>query len=222
MKTYPKARHNDSFSITYRPYFLNHHSHPLIPYMTGSVPKDDLAEKKLAHLSPEQRDALRKKMDRIGQAVGVHFRYGGLVGPTRDAHRLVYASRKMGARQETLEDDDDDSERSKFRTVQDRLVEGLLSAYHEQERDIADRQTLRDIALVAGMTDQEIDEALSSEDVARAVDEEQEEYRLVAEGKGVPVYVIQGQHRIEGAQDPSDFFDVFIKVKEAEEANSTA
>ena len=161
-----------------------------------------MTEKKLAHLTLEQRDALRQKMDRIGQAAGIHFRYGGMVGPTVDAHRLVYVSRRRGT---TGHDQ-----------VQVRLVEGLLAAYHEQERDIADRATLRQIGLEAGLEEKDIEEAWSSEEVARAVREEQEKYRELAQGKGVPVYIIRGEHRIDGAQDPSDFFEVFLQVKEAD------
>ena len=196
-KTYPGARKDDSFTFTYRPYFLNH-AEGLV-HFGSSLPKSQVAEHKLGHLSQDQRDALRAKMDRIGRGVGITWRYGGNIGPTQDAHRLAYVSRRKSAE------------------VQSALVEGLLAAYHEHERDISDRETLRGIALEAGMTGDEVDEAFSSEEVARSVDEEQEKYRQVARGKGVPVYLIQGeQHRIEGAQDPSEFFDIFIKVKEAD------
>ena len=195
-KTYPNARTDDSFALTYRPYFLNYAGSHIS--FDSSLPKSQVAEKKLGHLSQDQRDALQARMERNGRGVGITFRWGGNIGPTQDAHRLVYVSRRKAG------------------DVQSALVEGLLAAYHEQERDIAKRDTLREIALEAGMTGDEVDEAFSSEEVARCVDEEQEKYRRVAEGKGVPLYIIQGEHRIDGAQDPSEFFDVFIKVKEAD------
>lgn len=197
-KTYPNARTADSFTLIYRPYFLNHPGSPIS--FTTSLPKSQVAEQKLGHLSQDRRDALRDRMDKVGRAVGIQFRYGGNIGPTQDAHRLVYVSRRKGG------------------DVQSRLVEGLLAAYHEQERDIADRLALRSIALEVGMSGEEVSEAFFSEEVARAVDEEQDRYCGVARGKGVPVYVIQGEHRIEGAQDASEFLDVFIKVKEADVA----
>jgi predicted DsbA family dithiol-disulfide isomerase len=33
---------------------------------------------------------------------------------------------------------------------------------------------------------------------------------------GVPMFIIQGVHRIDGAQDPSEFIEIFSKVKEDE------
>lgn len=191
-KTYPSARTHDTFTITYRPYYLSAHSN-----LTHSVPKSQLAEKKLGHLSQDKRAALTRKMEQVGRAVGIHFKYGGMIGPPQDAQRLVYMSRGKS-------------------DVQGRLVERLFEAYHEQERDIADRETLREIATAAGLSDEDVDEALMSEEVARVVDEEEAKYREVAREKGVPVYVIQGEHRVDGAQDASDFMEIFVKIKEAE------
>jgi len=33
---------------------------------------------------------------------------------------------------------------------------------------------------------------------------------------GVPVFIIQGVHRIDGFQDPQQFVEIFVKVKQGE------
>ncbi|KAF6798127.1 DSBA-like thioredoxin domain-containing protein [Colletotrichum sojae] len=191
-RTYPDGKH-DVFAITWRPYYLNYNPHP------HSVDKSVLAETKLADMTPERRAALTRRMDQIGRSIGINFAWGGIIGPdTRDAHRLVRLGRSQGP------------------GVQDAVVEGLFEAYHELERDISDKEVLRGVAVAVGMDAVEVEEFLASDTGTDEVDEEEKRTREVAGGSGVPTFVIQGVHRLEGAQDPSDIYEVFVKVKEAE------
>ncbi|KAF6807334.1 hypothetical protein CPLU01_15807 [Colletotrichum plurivorum] len=195
-KTYPDGK-QDSFSITWRPYYLNYNPHP------HSVDKSALAETKLADLTPERRAALTRRMEQIGRSVGIGFRWGGMIGPdTCDAHRLVRLGRGKGPE------------------VQDALVEGLFEAYHELERDISDKKVLRDVAVSAGIDAVEVEEFLASDTGTDEVNEEEKRIREVAGGSGVPTFVIQDAHRLahrlEGAQNPSEIYEVFVKVNEAE------
>ena len=139
-------------------------------------------------------------MSRLGSNAGIVFRYGGRVGRTADAHRLVRAA--------PLE-------------VADALVEGLLRAFHEEERDIADRTVLREIATAAGMKGEDVERAFGDGDVARAVDEEEGYWRGRVEGKGVPVYLVRSdgeeeEMRVDGSQDPGAWYELFVSIKEGQ------
>jgi predicted DsbA family dithiol-disulfide isomerase len=129
-----------------------------------------------------------------------------MIGRSKDAHRLVHVA---SARQ---------SQTDGRESVTDALVESIMRAFHEEERDITDRKLLRELATTAGMTKDHIEEAFQSEEIGRTVDEEADKYRAMIEGAGVPTYFINGGQRIDGSQDPADWFELFVKVKEGEEA----
>lgn len=215
-KTYPGARINDTFVISYRPYYLNY----VTPESEASsnedgsatsVPRSELAEIKLKGMSQEKRDALQSKMSSIGQASGINFKYGGMIGRTKDAHRLVHLAATKNGRFTGEEKEGGEKEAG----VTDQLVEGILAAFHEEERDIADRKVLREIAVAAGMGADEVDEAFSLNEVGEIVDAEAEKYRAMLNGGGVPTYFVgPEQMRIDGSQDPSDWFEMFVNIKE--------
>jgi predicted DsbA family dithiol-disulfide isomerase len=176
-----------------------------------------LREQRLASWTPAKREAACRRVEKAGAAAGITFRDGGRVGPTQDAHRLLHSLRGRRADSSRLAEDGEEEE-----GVQEKLVEGLFSAFHEQERDISDRGVLREIGIAAGMTPEEIDHAFSSVEIAEEFEAEAAKYREFVAGTGVPVFIIQGQHRIDGAQDPMEFVEAFIKVKEAEAAKVAA
>lgn len=166
-----------------------------------SVDKAELAETKLSDMTPERRAALTQRMERTGRAVGISFKWGGKIGPnTRDAHRLVRLSR------------------AKSPEIQDALIEQLFQAYHELEKDISEKDVLRDIAIGVGLDAAEVNHLFDSDEGAEELDEEERSTRELAAGSGVPTFIVQKIHRLGGAQDPSDFYEAFVQVKEAEAA----
>lgn len=172
------------------------------------MPKAEIVEIKMAGVSEEQRELLRRKMDGIGRGAGIRFRHGGMIGRSRDAHRLLHVA---AAKQNQT-----DSRGG----MTDALVESVMKAFHEEEKDITDRILLRELATAAGMTTEDINEAFQSEEVGKTVDEEAEKYRAMIEGAGVPTYFINGGQRVDGSQDPADWFELFVKVKEGGEASA--
>ena len=195
-KTYPTGS-SDTFDIIYHPYYLNYNRLPDLNYDTlkQSLPKSVVADKKLAHMSAEQRDALTKKFERIGRGVGIEFKHGGNVGRTVLPHRLLRAV--AGSE------------------VQESLVEAIFSAYHEQEKDISDPGVIRQIARTVGVSDDKVDKALEDEsELALQVDKEEAGNRANVNGKGVPIITIQGEKRVEGAGDVMEFMEMFIEIKE--------
>ncbi|CAM1511840.1 Fc.00g093530.m01.CDS01 [Cosmosporella sp. VM-42] len=188
-KVYPGGKY-DTFLIRWRPYYLNYGP------LTHSVGKSEVADVKLKDLGPEQRTKLYERMDQIGRAVGINFEPGGKVGDTRHAHRLVHLSR------------------TKAREVQNSLVEKIFEAYHELEKDISNKEILRELATESGLDVAEVDEWLNSDMDESIVDKEEQENREAVADTGVPTYVIQGVHQVDGAKDIEDFMEMFIKVKE--------
>lgn len=190
-KTYPGGK-SDVFSINYRPYYLNYGP------STHSVDKSEIADARLGSMTPEQRTKLFQRMNQIGRAVGINFQGGGKIGDTRHAHRLVHLSR------------------TKSPEIQNALVDGIFAAYHELEKDISSKDVLREIAIGSGLEGAAVDEWLQSDLEAANVDEEAQRNRDSLAGSGVPAYIIQGSHHINGAEDAQDFMEIFIKVKEGD------
>ncbi|KAI9170723.1 hypothetical protein HJFPF1_00193 [Paramyrothecium foliicola] len=192
-RVYPGGK-NDVFSITYRPYFLDYNA------SSKSVEKSALTEKKLAGMSQEKRKALQSRICQIGQSLGINFSWGGRIGWTRDAHRLVHLAR------------------SKPEEVQSKLVEAIFSAYQEQERDIASIGTLREIAVNAGLDAAEVEGWLTTDAGLADLLEEEKRFKELRENTGVPAYRMQGVHILEGSQDPQDLLDLFIKIREGSDS----
>ncbi|KAI8214512.1 hypothetical protein K4K52_000995 [Colletotrichum sp. SAR 10_76] len=191
-KTYPDGK-NDTFSVTWKPYYLRYNPYP------HSVDKSEVAKLRLSDMSPDRQAALTQRMEQIGRSVGVIFKWGGKIGPdTRDAHRLVRLSRCEEV------------------NVQSALIYGLFAAYHELEQDISDIRILQNVATGAGMSVVDVEKFLQSTTGLDEVNEEEMNTRELAASSGVPTFIIQGVHRLGGAQDPSDFYEEFVKVKEAD------
>ena len=138
-----------------------------------------------------------QRMDQIGHSVGIDFKSGGKIGSTRDAHRLIYLSQ------------------TKSLQAQDALVEKLFEAYHELEKDISSTGVLRELAVDVGLNDLEVGDWLNSSIGGETVDTEALKNRERGIS-GVPMFIIQGVHRVGGAGDVQEFLEIFIKVKERE------
>ncbi|KAL1968311.1 hypothetical protein VTN77DRAFT_2146 [Rasamsonia byssochlamydoides] len=172
-KTYPGGK-NDSFAITWSAYYLNPDLLPdKLEFLRNRVGADKAA-------------LIVQRLVQTGRAEGIYFKFdagSGRIGSTRDAHRMIYLSRST----------------AKSSDVQDRVVKKLFVAYHEQGRDITSHSVLRDVAVEARLDGQEVDRWLSADLGGKEVDEE---VRLARESgvSGVPAFVVQGEHRLDGAQ----------------------
>ncbi|CRG89534.1 hypothetical protein PISL3812_06570 [Talaromyces islandicus] len=208
-KTYPGGK-NDVIKITWRPYYLDYHQISSLTMSSGvlrsSVDKSEVAKLRLSHMSAEQLERLRQRMDRTGRSLGITFKPGGKVGSTRPAHHLIHLC------QTTLNYPIE---------VRDALVARLFEAYHELEKDISSREVLREIAIEAGMDAGQVDECLDSfaaENVQESeVDREARENKE-ATHSGVPLFTIQGVFSVDGAQDLMDFVEIFGRIREEAQA----
>lgn len=189
-KTYPGGK-DDRFSIAWQPYYLDQNP------PARSVDKRELREQRLSGISPERATEMIQRLAQIGHSVGIDFKFGGRHGSTRDAHRLTLLSQTKTASPE----------------IQDKIVEKLFEAYHELEKDISSPDVLREIAVDAGLDESEVGEWLVSNLGGDIVDAEARRNRE-AGISGVPMFIIQGEHRVDGARDVGEFLETFIKVKE--------
>ena len=178
------------------------------PY-SYSVEKHTLVDVRLPDTTPEQREAMNKKMNAAGRAVGITFNWGGKIGPdTRDAHRLIHLAQSR--REGCANDVDPDGE------TLNAVVESLFEAYHVLAQDVSEKEVLRNIALRAGIQAVEVDRVLDSDEAADIVDKQAEESKKMTNA-GVPMFIIQGCHRMDSTPDPMDLMLLFVKAREEQQ-----
>ncbi|KAJ4246572.1 hypothetical protein NW762_013513 [Fusarium torreyae] len=195
-KTYPGGK-SDKINIWWKHYYLNYGP------STHSIEKSEAADERLSDMTTDQREKLYKRMNQIGRSVGINFKGGGKVGDTRLAHVLA----RLGSIKEP--------------DVENAVIEGIFKAYHEEEKDITDRDVLRKIGMSAGISAIEVEEYLgirepeSFDETQKYVDEEARENKERLAGAGVPAITIQGQH-LEGQPDVDDLMEALVKAKEGD------
>ncbi|KAL7785489.1 DSBA-like thioredoxin domain-containing protein [Trichoderma ceciliae] len=189
---YPSS--TDTFSVRYAPFQLN----PDLPRGPGkSIDKQtEFAQR----FGVERAAMMHERMRGIGDALGISFRFGGKTGNSRDSHRLVQLAKKH----------DNETEL--------KVVDGLFAAFFENEQDITDYETLKDVATTAGIPEAEFKKAIvESDEGGEEVDMSAGTARFRGIS-GVPDYTIQGKFRLSGAQDAMEFVNVFERVKAQESA----
>jgi predicted DsbA family dithiol-disulfide isomerase len=115
-------------------------------------------------------------MEAVGKEEGIAFKYGGLIGNTRDSHRLIA---EAGAREGD---------------IQDRLVNALFHAYFEVNEDISSKEVLAKIATQVGLFESQDEgvEFLKGEKRGAEVDKEVNFNQHNRGISGVPHFIIEG------------------------------
>lgn len=134
-------------------------------------------------------------MKRVGERVGISFSYGGFVGNTFNSHRLIWRAREDGGS-----------------ALQDKVVESVFRAYFEEEKSLGEASVLRDCAERAGMDTASTvldDESAGTGEVRN----EMTEFRAKTGCRGVPLFVIDETHVLNGAQPPEAFLEVFGRLR---------
>ncbi|AMV40154.1 DsbA family oxidoreductase [Planctomyces sp. SH-PL62] len=141
----------------------------------------------------ERSQGLDAQVAAAGRGEGIAFNFDrqSRTPNTLDAHRVIWLAGERG--------------------VQDAVAEALFLAYFTEGRDLADRETLAEIAAGAGLT--QVEELLAGDkglDVVRA-GEEQARHLGVS---GVPFFVVNGKVALSGAQPPELFLQAFEQAGE--------
>lgn len=184
-KTYPDAS-GDEFKLEWLPF-----------YRDRSLPARGVPlEQRLVSAFGDERTGTEKaKIQRIGRAHGINFNLEGLIGQTRDCHRLVYfAGIHHGP------------------DVQRALVEQIYFRWFEIGGDITSHSFLLDCAEAVQMDRQDAARILTSDQYICTIDQLDAKAR-VSGVSCVPTFAINGS-RIEGAEDVSTFYETLVKAKE--------
>ena len=123
-------------------------------------------------------------MKEAARQEGIQMEYGGMIGNTRNSHRLIALA-------------DDNPEK------QDTIVEALFHSFFEVNDDISSVDVLSDIAVKCNVfkTKQDAKAFFASDKGASQVDEKVDEaYKMGI--SGVPNFTFQNKFSINGAQEP--------------------
>eukprot|EP00262_Sarcandra_glabra_P020985 TRINITY_DN8565_c0_g1_i1.p1 TRINITY_DN8565_c0_g1~~TRINITY_DN8565_c0_g1_i1.p1 ORF type:complete len:216 (+),score=35.96 TRINITY_DN8565_c0_g1_i1:124-771(+) len=175
-----------NFEVRWHPYFLD----PSAP--KEGVKKSEFYKKKFG---ADQSERMMSRMSEIFRGLGLEYDYSGLTGNTLDSHRLITFAGHQGV------------------DKQNALVEELFLNYFTQGKYIGDRQVLLEAAGKVGIGG--ASELLQDPNKGlQEVNDELETYST--EMSGVPYYVINGKHKVSGAQQPGVFLKYFeVATKES-------
>ncbi|SDL58855.1 Predicted dithiol-disulfide isomerase, DsbA family [Salinimicrobium catena] len=91
------------------------------------------------------------------------------------------------------------------------LKEKLFQAHFSEAKNIDDEQTLVDIAVAAGLDQQEAENALTSEELGYAVKQDEMQAQQIGV-RGVPLFVFNDKYAVSGAQPAETFLEVLQKA----------
>jgi predicted DsbA family dithiol-disulfide isomerase len=162
----------------------------------------------------ERVAAMFARLAPIGESEGIKFSFGGNTGSTRDSHRLIWLAGEVENKQQQQQQQQAGAE---IGGIQTRVVEKLFRAYFEEEKNITDRDVLREAGVGAGLDESAVKELLEGE--ADEGGEEVDAEAAAASGRlvsGVPFFEVQGKYAVEGADEPETFLEIFQRVKDEE------
>ena len=134
-----------------------------------------------------------QSVTQIRHSVGIDFISGGRIRSPRDAERLTHLSQ------------------TKSPEVEDAQVPKLFEALYKLEKDISSPFVLREFGMDVGFNGSEVGEWPNLNLGGDSVDAETLKNRGIGIF-GVPIFIIRGAHRVDGARDVQEFLEVFIKA----------
>lgn len=140
--------------------------------------------------SQEKLRELDERVSAAGAEEDIDFAFDriSLTPNTRDAHRMIWLSGRLG--------------------VQDAVVESLFRAYFCEAKDIGDRKVLVEIAEGAGFTPEDREMFLDKPETMAAVMEEEEVARHMGI-RSVPSFIINRKYLVSGAHPPETLASAF-------------
>jgi len=134
-------------------------------------------------------------INELGKAEGIDFKYDTcLGGNTFNAHRLVKYVESKGNYENT-----------------EQMIHAIYDAYFTKNLLISDEHVLIELGMKIGMTKEEIEKILNSEEFSKEVREDEEKGYL--EGvHGVPYFIVNGNQVISGAVSKDDMKETLLNV----------
>lgn len=168
--------------IRWRPYQLN-----------PEMPRDGMDRGSYLRMkfgSDRGAERVYQSIAQAGAAEGLLFHFAAIrrTPNTLDSHRLIrFAERD---------------------SLQDSVLEQLMQAYFMEGADLGDRQTLARLAEECGLSRQEVESYLASEEDREAIRKEDTTARLSGV-VGVPCFIGNGRYALPGAQPPEALVRLF-------------
>lgn len=185
------ARLDGQIDVTVRwhPYELNPNMGP-----EGQDLSEHIAEK--YGLTPDQSADNRARITMMGENVDfpIHFSSDSRIYNTFDAHRLLYWAGKEGEKGQ-----------------QTALMLVLFAAYFQGGENPGDHGVLKRAAEEVGLSPDRAMEVLSSDEFAKEVRAEEEEFGN-AGISSVPTYVVNGKFAISGGHPPEVFEQALSEI----------
>ncbi|MFC3420365.1 DsbA family protein [Salinicoccus hispanicus] len=182
----------DQVNVIYRSFRLD----PTAPVQPEETMVELLAKKYGRSL--EEAKQMNAQISDSARAAGLEFNLDTVVpSNTMDAHRLVKQAETAGK--------------------DDMAMEYLYKAYFTDNRNVADRETLLEIAGDIGLDISAVDNMFSADDYKEAVISDQNEATQHG-AQGVPYFVINRKYSVSGAQPPEKFLEAMKKVQQEEES----
>lgn len=184
---------NYEIDVRWRPFQLNDG----LPKGKG-VNKMEMYDQKFG---ADKIAAMIPRMKQVGAECGIDFSYGGNIGNTFDSHRFIWKAREVGGSD-----------------LQDKMVEALFEAYFEKEQSLGDTGVLEACANKAGVPTEVTQALLDDETMGKAeVEKELNEMRTKWNCRGVPLFVIDNQYQLSGAQPPEEFEAIFQEILDGDD-----
>ena len=142
-------------------------------------------------MSYEYSKKLHEKLIQTAKNAGLEYNFDkAIVANSFDAHKMIQLA--------------------KTKKLGDAAEERLFSAYFTEGRDFGDTDTLVSLGKDIGLQENEIRNALKSDEYARKVEQDIQEANDIGVG-GVPFFVFNRKYAISGAQPPDYFLQTLQK-----------
>ena len=144
------------------------------------------------NVSEEQAKQMFHNMRQMGAETGLDIDSNSTVlANSFKAHLLIQLAKEKGLANE--------------------LEEELFKAHFEESKNIDDIPTLLEIAVSSGLTKDDAERALESDEYASAVKQDEVQAQQIGV-QGVPFFVFNNKYGVSGAQAPETFIEVLEKV----------
>ena len=164
---------------------VKHRAFQLQPDMLGVEKTSEMLAKKY-RVDANQVEAMQANVCSIADGEGLCYDLSDTSsGNTLDAHRLLLWAQENGKG--------------------DELLEAMYSGYFEKKQSLFTREDLIAIATNVGISEAQVDSAITSQEFANQVLSDQSQARQYG-ANGVPFFVIDNKYGISGAQ-PQEVFD---------------
>lgn len=171
--------HKDAVEIVWKSYQLD----PTMQNNTGQSLNEYLAERK--GISIERSEQMHAQMTDTAAELGLEYNFDkAVIANSFDAHRLSHLAKAAG--------------------VQDQLEEALFKAYFTEGKNIADKETLTELATSIGLDAEAVKQTLNSNQYAEEVQHDIYEAGQVGV-RGVPFFVLGDKYAVSGAQHTDTF-----------------